>query len=276
MGKRTIFLGLGVAVLFGCSESETPAIAEQEVAGTITSAAPADQALVRHDRARTAYFGELHVHTSLSFDAYIFGTRSTPDTAYEFAKGKPLAHPAGFDMEIAQPLDFLAVTDHAMYLGMLPAMDQPDTLPGQHPIAVAMRAAETPAGRIAAFQRMQPYVRQQLDGPDDLLDKAVVRSAWEHVVAAAERHNDPGTFTTFIAYEYTARGQARENLHRNVIFRGAGPELPFSSMDSMDPEDLWDWMDGQRATGIEALAIPHNSNGSNASLPTKFMICSLK
>ncbi|MCB1685638.1 MAG: DUF3604 domain-containing protein, partial [Pseudomonadales bacterium] len=224
---------------------------------------PAPTAAITANPERNAYFGDLHVHTQLSFDAFIFGTRSTPDTAYEYAKGAALAHPGGFDMRLKKPLDFLGVTDHAMYMGMLPEMNRPETKAGQHPVAVAIREAKTAADRTQAFQGMFPYLRKQLDGEDDLLDLNVVRSAWDDTIAAAERHNDPGTFTTFIAYEYTASGAERENLHRNVVFRDAGPTIPFSSMDSSNPEDLWDWLDAQRENGIEALAIPHNSNGSD-------------
>jgi len=86
-------------------------------------------------------------------------------------------------------------------------------------------------------------------------------------VASANRHNDPGNFTAFVAYEYTASGADSGNLHRNVIFRDdIAPELPFSRLDSSNPEDLWAWMDNNRANGIESLAIPHNSNGSNGSM----------
>lgn len=260
---------LAIAVLTLLSGCTQPAdsTADNAAAGTQPAASasgePAQARTIASNPERNAYFGDLHVHTQLSFDAFIFGTRSTPDTAYEYAKGAPLAHPGGFDMKLNKPLDFLGVTDHAMYMGMLPVMDRADTKAGQHPVAVAIREAKTSAERIAAFQGMFPYLRKQLDGPDDLLDPTVVRTAWEDTIAAAERHNDPGTFTSFVAYEYTASGAARENLHRNVVFRGAGPELPFSSMDSSNPEDLWDWMDAQREAGVEALAIPHNSNGSD-------------
>ena len=97
----------------------------------------------------------------------------------------------------------------------------------------------------------------------------ISRDAWKDIIGAADRHNDPGNFTTFVGYEYTSSTDLMDNLHRNVIFRGDGnryPELPFSRMNSLDPEDLWDWMDALRDQGIESMAIPHNSNGSGAQM----------
>ncbi len=258
LGLVLIILGL-----MSCGQEEdNRADNTKEAAAKVGQPAAVQQAPI-DPGSRRALFGDLHIHTQLSFDAFIFGTRSTPDSAYEYAKGAALAHPSGFQMQLAQPLDFLGVTDHAMYMGMLPAMDNPETTVGKHPIAVAIREASNSQERVEAFQAMFPYLRKQLDKPDDLLDPAVVRSAWETTVAAARRHNNPGRFTTFVAYEYTAAGAERENLHRNVVFRDTPPDLPFSSMDSANPEDLWDWLDQQRAAGIEGLAIPHNSNGSN-------------
>ena len=254
---------VALLTISGCTDqprTTTSEAASSPAAATMTSS---PEGLIARNPQRNAYFGDLHIHTKLSFDAYIFGTRSTPDTAYEYAKGGVLKHPAGFDMQMSRPLDFLGVTDHAMYMGMLPAMDDPATRPGKHPVAVDIQTAKTPQGRLAAFNQMLPYLRGQIEGEDDLLDADVVRSAWEVTVDAAERHNDPGKFTTFVGYEYTASGPERENLHRNVVFKDTAPDIPFSSMDSGNPEDLWNWLDEQRGDGVEGLAIPHNSNGSD-------------
>jgi hypothetical protein len=96
----------------------------------------------------------------------------------------------------------------------------------------------------------------------------ISRSAWRDTIEAADEANVPGRFTAFAGYEYTSSTDDRGNLHRNVIFRDTDdlPELPFSRLNSQNPEGLWDWMDALRAQGIESLAIPHNSNGSNGEM----------
>lgn len=213
---------------------------------------------------RNAYFGDLHVHTNFSYDAFLNGTRATPDDAYRFARGDTLRHPAGFDIQLDAPLDFYAVTDHASFLGMLPAMRDSAQAVSQHPAASTVNRIVT--GELTGVDRQNAYAEiraHTLGQREGLLDLTVVRSAWQEVIAAAERHYEPGAFTTFIGYEFTGSPE-NQNLHRNVIFRGrAVPDQPFSRLDSVNPEKLWDWMDRNRDAGMEALAIPHNSNGSN-------------
>lgn len=215
-------------------------------------AAPAD---------RQALFGETHLHTNRSFDAFIFGNRNGPDEAYEFAKGKAIQHPAGFEMKIRVPLDFQAVTDHAMYLGMVPAMFDETSSVGGHRVANSLRTAKTANERRNAFGELLPYIAQQVE--DDLLDMDIVRSTWDEIKQAANRHNEPGEFTAFIGYEYTSSQENFENLHRNVIFEGDAPNEPYSRLISKNPENLWRWMDSVRAQGMDSIAIPHNSNGSD-------------
>ena len=215
---------------------------------------------------RNAYFGDLHVHTTYSFDAYIFGTRATPDDAYRFARGEALRHPAGFDMQLETPLDFYSVTDHAFFLGVIRAMDDASEDISGHPDAKMFSRHETVADRRAAFAGVRTYLDPESDRFGEIHDHTIVGSAWAAIKDAANRHNDPGKFTAFIGYEYTS-GPQSQNLHRNVIYQGSdAPEIPFSRIDSPNPEDLWAWMDKHRAKGIESLAIPHNSNGSNGQM----------
>ena len=225
---------------------------------------------------RVPLFGDLHVHTTYSFDAYIFGTLATPDDAYEFAKGKSIKHPAGFDVSLDRPLDFYGVTDHGTFLGQVAEAATPGTPYYDAPSSVQVNDINSPENlnistiprRTEAFggflvNTITALRERKLD--IQYLD-SVSRRAWADTVAAAERHNDPGNFTTFIAYEYTASTADMGNLHRNVIFKGNGnriPSVPYSRANSNDPEGLWKWMDRIREDGIESLAIPHNSNGSD-------------
>ena len=267
---RRAFSGVLAAVfvgLWGCGPANDPPPDPPQAAPALDERANAPLAA---PASRQALFGDLHVHTQFSYDAFLFGTRTTPDDAYRFAKGMPIEHPAGFTLELARPLDFQGVSDHGNYLGVLPAMFDPESPAYDHPAAPDVRAVQTLADRGRAFRAIQPYVRIMKDQPvDDHLDVGVVRSAWSEVIAAANRHYEPGSFTTFIAYEYTSagRGEIYNNLHRNVVFRGAeGPIAPFSRLDSFNPEDLWDAMDAWREAGMDAIAIPHNMNGSGGRM----------
>ncbi len=213
---------------------------------------------------KDVYFGDTHIHTVLSFDAFLFGTRRTPDDAYNFAKGEMIEHVRGMPMQMKKPLDFLAVSDHAFYLGMMRELADPEGTHKDNPLVPLVKGATTAEGSSSAFAGVLTYLRGDAEQRAVLDDRNILRGAWDEIIEAAERHNDPGNFTTFIGYEYTSSGPAAENLHRNVIFRNSSvPIEPYSRLDSLNPEDLWSWMDQNRADGIDSLAIPHNMNGSN-------------
>ncbi len=227
---------------------------------------------------RNAYFGDLHVHTEYSFDAYNFGTTATPYDAYRFAQGASIEHPGGYQIQIATPLDFYAVTDHAMFLGLALEAGNTTTPFSQYPVSQPLhnlnaddnKGVWSLLSRITNFASFIPDVLAGILAGEisEEMATGVTRRAWADIINAAEQYNDPGHFTTFVAYEYTSSTDDVGNLHRNVIFRGADklPAVPFSRLNSQNPEGLWDWMDTLRALGIESLAIPHNSNGSNGQM----------
>jgi hypothetical protein len=219
---------------------------------------------------RDAYFGETHVHTSWSFDAYIFGNHMTgPAEAYKYAKGEPIAHPLGYTIKITTPLDWMGVTDHSEYVGTVRLANDPSSPISKLPIAEKLKVRDA-----ADIQRIYLWLGTTMvdnDPVKELVVPEVAGTVWKETVATAEKFNDPGRFTAFCAYEWTSTPNNR-NLHRNIFFKDCThvPEMPFSSLDSQHPEDLWSWMDAQRGAGNELLAISHNANLSDGTMfPTE-------
>lgn len=222
---------------------------------------------------RQAYYGDLHLHTTNSFDAYVLmGTKTTTDEAYAFARGDEITY-LGEKVKRREPLDFLAVTDHSENIGVYNELNDPNSALSKSPIGQRIRAAQA-SGKLnitgsksgdanealkLISELLQGHALDNIDGVDP---KALTASAWQRQIASANRYYQPGKFTTFIAYEWTSMPNG-QNLHRNVIFRGNNAPNPFTSADSYKPEDLWTWLSKIRGQGYEALAIAHNANASN-------------
>lgn len=215
---------------------------------------------------REAYFGETHVHTSWSFDAFIFGNHVTgPADSYKYFKGETIKHPLGYDIKIETPLDFAGVTDHSEYVGTVRLSNDPNSPISKLPIASKLVVHDA-----ADIQRIYLWLgTAMIEGKPikELLVPSIVRTVWDDNNKAADAANEPGKFTAFCSYEWTSTPDFR-NMHRNVFFKECRkvPEAPFSSIDSSHPEDLWKWMDAQRKAGNELLAISHNANLSDGHM----------
>ncbi len=212
---------------------------------------------------RNVYFGETHMHTAYSLDAYLGGTRQTPADAYRAAKGETVVV-NGQPHSMRRPLDFAAVTDHVEYLGEMYAALNPGTPGHDNPIIQQLIKLTDPDERQSWFMK---YVisnsRSATPKRTDFYPGAdVVRSGWKNTIAAAERHYQPGVFSTLIAFEWTFVRKGG-NLHRNILFRdGTVPELPMSRYDLANEEQLWGWLAQQEKAGVKSIAVPHNSNAS--------------
>ena len=214
---------------------------------------------------REAYFGDLHLHTSLSFDAYLGGTTVGPEQAYQFARGDSINYLGG-RIRYEHPLDFLAVTDHSEYMGVSNTVEDED---GNNELAktslgkkISSKDLKT---RIEAMWRISNSFSGQVP-VDELNNEQTIKNVWKREKDAANKYYQPGKFTTFLAYEYSSIPDGR-NLHRNVIFkRDKAPDKPFSSVESINPEDLWTYLETNRKLGFESLAITHNANVSDGSM----------
>jgi hypothetical protein len=221
---------------------------------------------------RDAFFGETHVHTSWSLDAFALGnTVTNPGDAYKYFQGEPIKHPLGFEVKIDTPLDWAGVTDHSEYVGVVNMANEPGSavskLPAAQPLILKAKTKEE-------MERVALYAINTLaSGPPvkALMAPEIASTVWKRNVDFAEQANKPGKFTAFCSYEWTSMPN-NMNLHRNVFFKDCAkvPQMPFSALDSKDPVELWNWMDGQRKSGNELLAISHNANVSDGRMfPTE-------
>jgi hypothetical protein len=218
------------------------------------------------------YWGDTHLHTANSSDAIFNGVRLSPEDAFRFARGETVSSTTGLDAQLARPLDFLVVADHAEGIGIgaqivqgNPALMADPTLQRWNEMLNGSRAEATQATRELIGGFAQGTLPEVMSDPE--IVRPLLQSVWSSYVETTERYNQPGTFTTFIGYEYTSLPSGN-NLHRIVMFRdGAdvfGDTLPYGSDQSMDPEDMWAYLAAyEERTGGRALAIPHNSNLSN-------------
>lgn len=210
-------------------------------------------------------FGDTHLHTSYSPDAYLMRNRTAdPDTAYRYAKGLPVVHPYHrAKIRIETPLDFLVVADHGEFMGVIPKLLQGDPLFAKTEIGKRYLKMFKEGKETEVFAELIGFVNT-LKPPEDLNSEEVNRSVWHEIMDAAERHYEPGKFTTFLGWEWSSTPNGA-NLHRVVFIREGKAKgakfLPYTSFNSAKPEDLWKWLDvTSEKTGVNFVAIPHNQN----------------
>ncbi|TPG45325.1 DUF3604 domain-containing protein [Flavobacterium pectinovorum] len=214
---------------------------------------------------KDCFFGDLHLHTSLSPDANMIGTTALPEDSYKFAMGEEVTY-MGQKIKRIAPLDFLAVTDHSEYLGVIAAIKDPNG-PYAGTDRNKLYNSKDQKDVAKAYADFMVGVVANKPAPE-LNNEKVIKSSWQRIIEAASKYNKPGKFTTFVGYEWTSMpsdaNKHSQNLHRCVIFKGEKvPDKPFSSFDSDDPEDLWTYLENARKTGDDVIAVPHNGNLSN-------------
>jgi hypothetical protein len=213
-------------------------------------------------------WGDTHLHTSLSLDARAFGVTLGPEEAYRFARGEEVTTSHGERVKLSRPLDWLVISDHSDGMGAMneiikgdPSLLRDERVKDWHNRIVK--------GGESALMATMDVIVSFTEGkiPEVLMEENFSRSIWSRYLKIAEKHNDPGRFTTIIGYEWTST-PGGDNLHRNVLYRNgadmARQMLPYAASDSMNPEDLWKWMAAyEEKTGGQLLALAHNGNLSN-------------
>lgn len=250
-----------------------PLMAALVLSGQAAGAEPSYSPYVDRPPPTNVYWGDFHVHTNLSADANALGNlRMTPDDAYRYARGEELVSQSGMRAKLGHPLDFLMVSDHSEFLGLMAKVDAGDPLLMGSEILRRWRQMRADGKYLEVLHEWGPYILGQTDEP--LTTPDFDRSVWAEYAATADRYYAPGRFTTFIGYEWTSMPDGN-NLHRNVVFRDdasmATRVLPFSTIDGPQPEALWKFLAAyEQDVGGQAAAIPHNPNLSGGVMFAPF------
>ena len=222
---------------------------------------------------KNVYFGEQHMHTRNSFDAFTVGVTATWEDAYRFAMGEEITlSTTGEKMKRRTPYDFVAITDHSEYYGVLKDLVNPDNPLSKSDFAKQLSKMRTdPAAAKDAVTRLIGTLVTNEPMPEYVTPE-LRKGNWQKFISTADKYYKPGKFTTLYAYEWTSIPDGA-NMHRNVFFKDKPAAVPFSSFDSIFPEDLWTYLEIQRNQGIDVFAIPHNANVSNGWMfaPYKFL-----
>lgn len=267
--------GAGIALSLGaCS----PANQETDASLSSPSVQQAQVEKIANNHPDKLLWGDTHLHTLNSADAFSFGARLSPADAYKFARGDEVISNSGQKAKLKRPLDFLVVADHAEGLGIS------NELFKGNPILMSDAKARRWNKMLNAGPEQSAEVGREMISslanktlPKPMMNPLQViplmRAIWHRNTEVAAEFNDPGTFTALLGYEYTST-PGGNNLHRIVVFRDGKDKvdqiLPFSSIQSDDPEDLWAWMARyEKKTGGQVLAMPHNSNLSNGLMFAK-------
>src|SRR5688572_4220754 len=254
--------------LTGCSRQ-----AEEPVAGAaaIPDGTTQDVATAAHPT--QVFFGDTHLHTSMSLDAGAFGNRLGVEDAYRFARGEELTASSGQKAKLSRPLDFLVVADHSDNMGFAT-----DLIAGKENVLADPTGKkwydmmQSGRGDAAALDLIDKFSRGAF--PEKLMyapGTQAYAAAWKVTLDAAEKYNEPGKFTAFIGYEWTSQVPPGNNLHRVVIYRDGADKAsqtePFTTYPpagSTLPEDFWKVLQAyEEKTGGQVLAIAHNGNLSN-------------
>ena len=213
------------------------------------------------------FFGDMHFHTNLSFDAGLIGTSLDVHDGFRVARGEKVISNTGQPVQLIRPLDFLAITDHAEMMGLAPAIHESNPILLADPWGrwVHERFNAGAEGRMEAFANI--IEKATVQGINPFSSQELVRSIWKDFVKIADQYDDPGRFTAMTGFEWTFTPKG-DNLHRVVVFADGAEKTsqttPFSFFDGPDPQQLWDYLAAyETATGGRAIAIPHNGNMSN-------------
>ena len=266
-----LVLGFVSVLISACEPNQSESRQTKEVRTGYVASLPSRNAdpqyspVANQSQAKQVYWGDTHLHSTFSMDAFIFGNTLGPDEAYRFAKGEKVMATRGQPAQLREPLDFLVLADHTDALGAMVALQAGNKTLMANPTLqdwsqILFEREESARKQLEATQTRQ-------DTPTELEDADIRSNAWDYLTSTADAHYQPGVFTPLIGFEFTGQKNG-QNLHRVVIYRDDAEKaqmlLPLSPKQNSDPRRLWDFLEQyEQTSGGKVLAIAHNGNISN-------------